>query len=93
MPINPYALPRDQWGRFATGVRVPSPELLEKEKRRRAKEWRKFREDYLYSQEHLASMLQCTRRTVSSVEAAATIPSLRIQRAFRALLKQERRAA
>lgn len=55
----------------------------------RAIEWRQFRRDFLYSQEQLAQALDISRRTIQSIESAATVyPHCDIQRKF-VTLKQE----
>jgi DNA-binding XRE family transcriptional regulator len=89
--VNPALRPRNKRGRYVAGEPVYSAAQIAAEKRKRAKEWRKFREDFLYSQATLADMLNCTRRTISSVESAAVIPSLRIQRAFRAVVREQKK--
>jgi DNA-binding XRE family transcriptional regulator len=91
--LNPALRPRDQRGCYVAGAPVYSAAQIAAEKRKRAKEWRKFREDFLYSQATLADMLNCTRRTVTSVESGAVIPSLRVQRAFRDVARAQKRQA
>jgi DNA-binding XRE family transcriptional regulator len=82
--------PRDAQGRYLLTGPIPPSSLIEEQKRRRAKEWRKFRKDFLYSQADLAEALSISRRTVVSVESGVVTPLPRIQRAFRNLVRQER---
>jgi DNA-binding XRE family transcriptional regulator len=84
---------RDPRKGIFTGGCVCSPAQIEAEKRRRAKEWKTFRRNHLYSQVHLAAAIGCAVRTVSKVESGHSIPSLRIQRAFRDLVREQKRLA
>lgn len=59
----------------------------------RAQEWRAFRQTYLYSQGHLATALQCGRRTVCAIEHAEIMhPSYDLLRRFKALRQRHERA-
>jgi DNA-binding XRE family transcriptional regulator len=91
--VNPALRPRDKRGCYVAGEPVYSAAQIAAEKRKRARQWRKFREDFLYSQEHLATALNCARRTVYAVEAGAVIPSLRLQRAFRDVVRAQKKQA
>jgi DNA-binding XRE family transcriptional regulator len=83
---------RDAQGHLLSRAVAVSP-AMEEEKRNRAKAWKKFRKDYLYSQEFLAQTLGCCRRVVTAVESGESIPTPRIQRAFRDLVREEKQKA
>jgi DNA-binding transcriptional regulator YiaG len=89
--INPQARSHGAGGRFTGGV-LPRA-VIQSERRKRAAEWRQFRQDYLFSQSNLAAALQCSKRTVQNVEAGASTPMLALQRRFRALVRREKAAA
>jgi DNA-binding XRE family transcriptional regulator len=89
----PYVRPRNKQGCYIAGEPVYSAAQIENEKRKHAAAWRRFRATYLYSQAHLASALNVSRRTVTAVENGAVIPQLRVLRAFRNLVRQEKAAA
>lgn len=60
----------------------------------RAKEWREFRQNFLYTQQYLASVLQCGRRTIVSIEHAEIMqPNYDLLRRFKALRQRHERAA
>jgi len=60
--------------------------------RERAREWKRFRQDYLYSQRHLAAALGCSKRTISAVETAeTTYPLRRTLQRFAALKRKHER--
>jgi DNA-binding XRE family transcriptional regulator len=61
----------------------------QKQRALRAAEWRKFRRDYLFSQQELGEALGISRRSVQKVEAGESTPLPRTQRAFRDLKKAE----
>jgi DNA-binding XRE family transcriptional regulator len=63
--------------------------LIANQRKRRAKEWKEFRKNFLYSQFDLAEALGCSRRTVGKVEAGVCTPLPRFQRRFRDLVRQE----
>jgi DNA-binding XRE family transcriptional regulator len=94
MPTNigKYARRRDARGRLQPGV-VASSAILEKDRQNRAREWKRFRADYLYSQTDLAGAIKCSRRTVCAVEAGECVPQARLQRRFRDLVRREKEAA
>jgi DNA-binding XRE family transcriptional regulator len=59
----------------------------------RAKEWKQFRRDYLFSQGHLADALICCKRTVAAVESGREIirPKVELLRRFRSLKQKMQR--
>ena len=71
-------------------AKKPSREQLQ-QARIRAKEWRQFRRDYLYSQNNLAHALRCSRRTVASIESGREVmaPSIVVLRRFRDLKRKQ----
>jgi hypothetical protein len=73
---------------------APSPENR-KRALARAREWKTFRRDYLFSQRNLATALQCSRRTVVSVEGGKEVlnPHPDLLRRFRDLKRQQEKAA
>ena len=76
---------------MATAVN-PSSEGL-KRAAARAREWRLFRQTYLYSQGNLAQALRCGRRTICAIESAREVynPHPSLLRKFKDLkLKQEK---
>jgi DNA-binding XRE family transcriptional regulator len=58
-----------------------------KEREARAAEWRGFRRNFLYSQENLAAVLRCSRRTVVSIESGKEVirPNWKLLRRFASL--------
>jgi|HubBroStandDraft_5_1064220.scaffolds.fasta_scaffold1104685_2 DNA-binding XRE family transcriptional regulator len=68
----------------------PKPEDL-KLAAQRAKEWKGFRRNFLYSQKHLAHALRCSRRTVCAVESGHEVmaPSFVVLRRFRDLKRRQ----
>jgi DNA-binding XRE family transcriptional regulator len=82
---------RDANGHLLSGAITVTAAMIE-ERRTRAREWKKFRRDYLYSQENLATALGIGRRTITAIEAGECNPTPRILRAFRDLVKRERQA-
>jgi DNA-binding XRE family transcriptional regulator len=70
-------------------AKKPSREQLQ-QARIRAKEWRQFRRDYLFSQKHLAAALRCSRRTICAVEGVEVMaPSFVVLRRFRDLKRRQ----
>jgi DNA-binding XRE family transcriptional regulator len=71
--------------------------MTEKQKqasRARAREWRTFRQTHLFTQSALADQLQCSRRTVVSVEAGELIsPHYSLLARFRDLVRKLGKAA
>jgi DNA-binding XRE family transcriptional regulator len=68
----------------------PSPE---DQKRRafRALEWKMFRRKFLFSQQNLADVLGCSRRTIVSIESGVTMnPHAQLLRRFRDLKRAEK---
>jgi DNA-binding XRE family transcriptional regulator len=60
-----------------------------KEMQQRAKEWKQFRADYLFTQRELAQTLGIARRTIQSIESEVTVcPSFIVQRKFLALKRK-----
>jgi DNA-binding XRE family transcriptional regulator len=58
----------------------------------RASKWKQFRRDYLYSQPNLAYALDCSRRTIVSIEGGETInPHPDLLRRFRDLRRKHER--
>lgn len=62
--------------------------------RERGREWKQFRRDFLYSQQHLAHALGCALRTVSAIESGCEVyaPHYGLLRRFRDLKEKMERA-
>jgi hypothetical protein len=69
------------------------PKAVSEERLRRAREWKKFRRDFLFSQSDLAVALKCSLRTVQCVEGRYSTPMLGLQRRFRELVREQKRMA
>ena len=82
---------RDAQGRYLPGSSYRSQ--TRDQRLRTAREWKAFRRNFLFSQNNLATALGISRRTVTNVEAGECIPSLKAQRAFRDLKRQQEREA
>jgi len=54
-------------------------------RQRRAKEWKQFRRDHLFTQERLAEVLGVSRGTVQNVERERHDPMAQLESRFRAL--------
>jgi DNA-binding XRE family transcriptional regulator len=65
----------------------------ERQRAARAREWRKFRSEFMYSQNDLAHVLGCARRTIFSIEHGLTSPRFGLLRRFRILKTKEERSA
>jgi DNA-binding XRE family transcriptional regulator len=89
--VHPQAQPRNAQGHYQPGSNYRS--MTADERRRRAREWKKFRRDYLFSQAALAETLGITRRTVCSIEQGAVVPTFRVQKLFRDLVREQKRQA
>jgi DNA-binding XRE family transcriptional regulator len=64
-----------------------------KQARARAMEWRTFRQNYLFSQQYLASTLHCGRRTVCAIENEEVFhPNYDLLRRFRDLKLKQKKA-
>jgi len=60
----------------------------------RAAEFKKFRRDFLFSQQNLSEALGCSRRTIMSIESGQVVnPHADLLRRFRNLRRAEERAA
>ena len=61
----------------------------------RAREWKLFRQNFLYSQANLAHALRCGRRTVCAVESGREVfsPRPELLRRFQALKLRHEKAA
>jgi DNA-binding XRE family transcriptional regulator len=59
----------------------------------RAREWKQFRRNFLFSQRDLAHALKCSLRTVQAVEGEETVPQARIKRRFRDLKTEQEKLA
>jgi DNA-binding XRE family transcriptional regulator len=61
----------------------PHPDAEElRERSRRAKEWKQFRREYLFSQRLLAEILQVSPRTIQNIEAGTHTCLSATQRRF-----------
>jgi hypothetical protein len=72
-----------------------SKQRQEELKRRdqRAREWKLFRRDHLFSQRNLCEALRCSRRTVVAIESRETLcPHPDLLRRFRDLKRKHERS-
>jgi DNA-binding XRE family transcriptional regulator len=79
----------------ATPMPVTMTEKQKQASRARAREWRQFRVEHLFSQAQLADALKCSRRTVLAVERGELVkgPRYDLLRKFRDLKAREERKA
>jgi DNA-binding XRE family transcriptional regulator len=78
---------------MAKPAQNPSPEAV-KAAKARAKEFKTFRKDYLFSQKYLAQTLDCGLRTVAAIESGREViaPHYDLLRRFRDLKAKMQKA-